>query len=346
MAEETVACGIVGAGLMGRELASAVARWVHLDDLGVRPGSSTCATRTRRCSRWYERLDPPPALVDRLPRAARPTTRVDAVYCAVPHHLHRSSTSTSCAPAATCWPRSRSGSTWRRAGDRRGGRGAPGAARPLLLRVPVLARAARRSGAGSPSGRVGRVIEVRAAFLHSSDLDPRKPINWKRRAQPERRVRLHGRPGHARRCTCRCAPAGGRDRCARCSATSFPSVPTAAAAPSRATRGTTRCCSAWPTTAASRSRCCSRRSGSRPGETNTWSIEVDGMEGSIAYSTKLPKTLRRMEYSRGGPQAWSVAGPRVARGLPDDHRRDLRDGLLGLAAADARRLPRRGGPRP
>jgi predicted dehydrogenase len=43
-----------------------------------------------------------------------------------------------------------------------------------------------------------------------------------------------------------------------------------------------------------------------PGETNTWSIEVDGTEGSIAYTTKLPKTLRRMEYLPGAPQAWSV----------------------------------------
>jgi predicted dehydrogenase len=43
-----------------------------------------------------------------------------------------------------------------------------------------------------------------------------------------------------------------------------------------------------------------------PGETNTWSIEVDGTDGSIAYTTKLPKTLRRMDYTAGGPQEWSV----------------------------------------
>ena len=43
-----------------------------------------------------------------------------------------------------------------------------------------------------------------------------------------------------------------------------------------------------------------------PGETNTWSIEVDGTDGSLAYTTKQPKTLRRMEYTAGGPQQWSV----------------------------------------
>src|SRR5207247_5920526 len=31
--------------------------------------------------------------------------------------------------------------------------------------------------------RFGRVLEVRSQFLHSSDLDPTKPINWKRRAE-------------------------------------------------------------------------------------------------------------------------------------------------------------------
>jgi len=29
--------------------------------------------------------------------------------------------------------------------------------------------------------RFGKIIEVQAGFLHSSDLDPNKPINWKRR---------------------------------------------------------------------------------------------------------------------------------------------------------------------
>jgi predicted dehydrogenase len=43
-----------------------------------------------------------------------------------------------------------------------------------------------------------------------------------------------------------------------------------------------------------------------PGETNTWTIEVDGTEGSIAYTTKLPKTLRWMDYTPGGPQAWQA----------------------------------------
>src|SRR4029077_6758880 len=43
-----------------------------------------------------------------------------------------------------------------------------------------------------------------------------------------------------------------------------------------------------------------------PGEKNTWTIEIDGTEGSIAFSTKQPKTLRTMSYEPGREQEWRV----------------------------------------
>jgi predicted dehydrogenase len=43
-----------------------------------------------------------------------------------------------------------------------------------------------------------------------------------------------------------------------------------------------------------------------PGEMNTWVIEIDGTDGSIAFTTKAPKTLRVMEYEPGGPQEWRL----------------------------------------
>ncbi|HSP72587.1 MAG TPA: hypothetical protein VLN26_09480 [Gaiellaceae bacterium] len=35
--ERVVRFGLIGGGLMGREFASAAARWLHLEPLGVRP---------------------------------------------------------------------------------------------------------------------------------------------------------------------------------------------------------------------------------------------------------------------------------------------------------------------
>ena len=43
-----------------------------------------------------------------------------------------------------------------------------------------------------------------------------------------------------------------------------------------------------------------------PGHGNTWTIEIDGTEGSIAFTTKHPKTLRTMRYSPGARQSWEL----------------------------------------
>src|SRR5690348_5467844 len=87
MPERVVRLGVVGGGLMGRELASAAARWVHLDDLGVRPELVAVCDTSPEALRWYERLAPAPRLVSDY-RELLADERVDAVYCAVPHNLH------------------------------------------------------------------------------------------------------------------------------------------------------------------------------------------------------------------------------------------------------------------
>ena len=43
-----------------------------------------------------------------------------------------------------------------------------------------------------------------------------------------------------------------------------------------------------------------------PGETNTWFIRIHGTEFSVEFTTKLPKTLRTLTYTPGGPQAWET----------------------------------------
>ncbi len=46
-------------------------------------------------------------------------------------------------------------------------------------------------------GAFGTILEVEAGFLHSSDLDPTKPKNWKRDIADQRGLRLHGRSRNA-----------------------------------------------------------------------------------------------------------------------------------------------------
>ncbi len=87
MPERTVGFGLIGGGLMGRELASAAARWVHLDDLGVRPRLVHVCDVQRSALSWYERLADPPRL-SQDPRAVLDDPEVEAVYIPLPNHLH------------------------------------------------------------------------------------------------------------------------------------------------------------------------------------------------------------------------------------------------------------------
>ena len=72
---------------MGREFASAAARWVHLDDLGVRPELVAVCDTNPQVLAWYERLRPAPRLVSDWHELFADES-IEAVYCAVPHHLH------------------------------------------------------------------------------------------------------------------------------------------------------------------------------------------------------------------------------------------------------------------
>src|SRR5919112_714546 len=83
----TVRFGIIGGGLMGREFASAAARWLHLADLDVRPEIVHVCDANPDVLAWYERLQPAPRLSTDWGELLDDPD-VEAVYCAVPHHLH------------------------------------------------------------------------------------------------------------------------------------------------------------------------------------------------------------------------------------------------------------------
>ena len=87
MAERRIRFGVIGGGLMGREFASAAARWVHLADLGVRPEIAAVCDTSPDALAWFERLDPRPRLYADY-RELLADESVEAVYCAVPHRLH------------------------------------------------------------------------------------------------------------------------------------------------------------------------------------------------------------------------------------------------------------------
>jgi len=54
----TVCFGIIGCGLMGREFASAAARWCHLPEMDVRPEIVAVCNRSERPFEWFAQSCP------------------------------------------------------------------------------------------------------------------------------------------------------------------------------------------------------------------------------------------------------------------------------------------------
>jgi predicted dehydrogenase len=302
MADRVVGVGLIGGGLMGREFASAAARWVHLADIGVRPRLVAVSDTSAEARAWYERLDPVPRLTSDY-REVLADDAVEVVYCAVPHHLHEE-----IYVAAL------------EAGKHLLGEkpfGIDLAANEAINRAigPGLLARCSSELPFYPGGqavarwiaerRFGRVLEVRSQFLHSSDLDPGKPINWKRIAAMNGAYGSMGDLGmHAIHLPFRAGLEPLNVRAVLSNVFSERPGPDGKPVP----------CDTWDNAVL----LCEADDGGQlfplrietkriaPGEANTWTIEVDGTEGSIAYTTKLPKTLRRMEYTPGGAQEWRV----------------------------------------
>ena len=67
---KTINFGIIGCGLMGRELASAMARWCHLSEMDARPEIVAVCDRNEASRQWFEGRTPVGPPVDgRVSRA-------------------------------------------------------------------------------------------------------------------------------------------------------------------------------------------------------------------------------------------------------------------------------------
>jgi len=84
---ERVRVGIVGAGLMGRELAAAIGRWSALEDHPVVPELVGVCDTSPEALRWFDRIaSVTHKTTDR--RHLLDDDSIDVLYLAVPHHLH------------------------------------------------------------------------------------------------------------------------------------------------------------------------------------------------------------------------------------------------------------------
>ena len=86
--KKIVNIGLIGGGLMGRELASALGRWFAIVDPPVEARLVAVADLSEQARDWFRRV---PTVTQVTPSAGEliANPEVDVVYAAVPHQLHQ-----------------------------------------------------------------------------------------------------------------------------------------------------------------------------------------------------------------------------------------------------------------
>ena len=296
--------GVIGCGLMGREFASAAARWFHLTETKARPEIVAVCDLNPSLTDWFSSNIPSVTQVTADYREVLANENVEAVYCAVPHNLHHDIYPDILAAGKHLL------------GEKPFGIDAD-ANRQIQEAILAHPNNLVRCSSEMPffpgaqklinfvrAGDFGDIIEVEAAFLHSSDLNPDKPINWKRIVDINGAYGCMGDLGmHVLHVPLRL---GWKP--SKVSATlvnRFETRPDG--------QGNTVPCETWDN-ATIFGQVDDDRGGFpivlktwriAPGHSNTWSIRVLGTKKSAYFSTKNPRQWQFMTYS-GGAGVWSV----------------------------------------
>ena len=297
--------GVIGCGLMGREFASAAARWCHLLDLDFEPRIvAACDTNSAMLGWFTQSISGLRAYNDY--RQMLPSPDIEAIYCAVPHHLH--------AQVYT---------DILKAGKHLLGEkpfGIDLVANTAILKQirdkpDLLVRCssefpffpgAQRLIEWIREARFGRIIEVEAGFWHSSDLDPNKPINWKRQVAFNGEYGCLGDLGmHVVHVPQRAGWNVTRVRSLLSKVISQRPDSSGALVPCETWDNAILACDAVATDGQVFPMVLSTKR-IAPGHSNTWFINVYGTKFSARFSTQQPKQLAWLPYTPGSEQAWHV----------------------------------------
>ncbi len=303
MARKELRFGIIGLGLMGREFASAADRWSHLLNLDFIPRITAICDTNDKLFDWYTTNFDSIKLKTTNYHDLLASGDVDAVYCAVPHNLHQQFYTDII-----------------NAGKHLLGEkpfGIDLAANQAIMDVidqhPDVVVACSSEFPFYPAvqkvvryiqeNRFGTIIEAWSGLLHSSDLDPNKKINWKRMIEMNGEYGCMGDLGmHVLHVPLRSGwmPQNVRAMLSKI-VTERPDA-NGNMVPCKTWDNATLACEV--TTDKQHFPLYLQTYRIAPGEGNTWYIRILGTHFSVEYSTKYPKTLRTMEYTSGGEQAW------------------------------------------
>lgn len=308
MSKPVVNIGIVGGGLMGREVASAIQRWPSLVGHPVQARVTAVADIAPAALEWFDQI---PTVTTKVTdyRDLLADPDVDAVYIAVRHDLHEQLYTDAVLAGKALLAEKPFGidlPAARRIVDVI--EATPGAFVRCSSELPFYP-GAQWAIAAISSGALGRIFRVRAAMLHASDLDPQKPINWKRQAEFNGAAGVLNDLGmHALHIPLRL---GWEPHSVYALLQDLVHDRPGPDGPVRADtfENAQLLATAGPTGEEFALEVETRRISL--GDKNTWVLEVQGMEGGVRFSTKNPKRVDFFEWSElpgvGREQVWRQA---------------------------------------
>ncbi|OCT14666.1 oxidoreductase [Paenibacillus pectinilyticus] len=298
--------GVIGCGLMGKEFASAAARWCHLTDIDFAPKIIAVCDANPTATAWFTDNVPSVEAVYNDYKGLLANPDVEAIYCAVPHNLH----------AQIYIDIIQSGKHL--LGEKPFGIDQE-ANRDIMKALEENPQVIVRCSSEFPfypgaqqliewvrDQKFGKIIEVEAGFWHSSDLDPTKVINWKRRIATNGEYGCMGDLGmHVLHLPLRF---GWKPRSVRALLSQIVHERPDG-------KGNIVPCETWDNAILA----CEVEQGDNqfpmvlstkriaPGHANTWFIRIIGTELSAEFTTKNPKQISYLPYKPGGVQAWHIA---------------------------------------
>ncbi|MBX3255341.1 MAG: Gfo/Idh/MocA family oxidoreductase [Chitinophagaceae bacterium] len=177
---EKVNVGIIGGGLMGQEAASAFARWFVLKDFPIQPVLKAVCDQNESVLSWYRNISTVTSFETNYKNLLA-NAEIDVVYAALPHHLHQQVYTDILLSGKDLLAEKPFGIN-------------EAAASSIVETTVKLKRfvrcssefpfmpAARQLIRDLQSSVPGRIMAIKAGFLHSGDMDPLKPLNWKRQS--------------------------------------------------------------------------------------------------------------------------------------------------------------------
>ncbi len=306
MKQPRIRFGIIGLGLMGKEFASASARWCHLmDDIPIPVIKGICNRSNQSDRKWFTDNFPDIEIVTGDYNELLSGDLIDAVYCAVPHHLHEEYYIKIINAGKHLLGEKPFGIDLR--------------ANEKILQVinshpDIIVRCSSHFAYYPGAKRIidwirakkyGRLMEVKCGFYHSSDMDLNKPMNWKRMIEFNGEYGCMGDLGFH----IHLIPV----RMGWLPETVFADLQNIATQrPDQS--GKLVPCETWDNATVI---CTSRDPETKkpftitfetkrmaPGATNTWSIEIYGTDGSAKFSTHDPKAFFTLE-TKGREQGWT-----------------------------------------